>query len=132
MKLKSIAANQTEIEHADGRTVFFSYSTPVAIFVPGKGALVTTTKHSKTTSRHINKTIARWGATRHDVTQEAIDRLAIDYCSQPNFGDLPDGALFSYVYSPNAMRKSGERAAIDGVTGCEHQIARTVAIEFLR
>ncbi len=49
MKLNPIAANQTEIEHGNGVTVFFSYKTPVAVFVPGQGALCTTTKYSRTT-----------------------------------------------------------------------------------
>ena len=37
MKLTPIAANQTEVELADGTTVFFSYKTPVAAHVPGEG-----------------------------------------------------------------------------------------------
>ena len=76
MKLNSIAANQTEIESPNGVTVFYSYSTPVAAFVPGQGALCTSTKYSPTTSRHINKAVQRWGATRHDVPQARIDAVA--------------------------------------------------------
>lgn len=52
MKLNTIAANQTEIVRAD-RTVFYSYNTPVAALVPGRGVLVTSTKYSQTTSRHV-------------------------------------------------------------------------------
>jgi hypothetical protein len=76
MKLNSIAANQTEIEKSDGTTVFYSYSTPVAVFVPGKGALVTSTKYSPTTSRHINKTVDRWGCTKTIVDQGIIDQYS--------------------------------------------------------
>ena len=74
--LNPIAANQTEIERSDGVTVFYSYKTPVAVFVPGKGALCTTTRYSKTTSKHISQAVKRWGATRHDVDQGVINQYA--------------------------------------------------------
>lgn len=76
MKLNPIAANQNEVERADGVTVFYSYKTPVAAFVPGKGALCTKQHYSRTTSKHINQAVERWGATRHDVDQAEIDKLA--------------------------------------------------------
>lgn len=76
MKLQSIGQNQTELEKANGVTVFYSYSTPVAAFVPGKGALVTNKHYSVTTSRHINKAVERWGATRVEVDQGVIDQYA--------------------------------------------------------
>lgn len=76
MKLNSIGKNQTEIELPDGTLVFFSYQTPVAAFVPGKGALCSTTKYSTTTIRHVNAAVARWGATRVDVDQGVIDQIA--------------------------------------------------------
>jgi hypothetical protein len=76
MKLNPIGPNQTEVERAEGVTVFYSYKTPVVAFVPGRGALVTSTKYSVTTSRHINAAVARWGATKHVVSQEEINSLA--------------------------------------------------------
>ncbi len=76
MKLNPIAANQNEVEHDNGVTVFFSYKTPVAVFVPGQGALCTTTKYSRTTSKHVSQTVERWGATRHNVNQEIVDKYA--------------------------------------------------------
>ena len=76
MKLKPIAANQTEVEREGGVTVFYSYETPVAAFVPGSGALCTIKKYSRTTSKHINQAVERWGATRRNVAQVEIDRLA--------------------------------------------------------
>jgi hypothetical protein len=76
MKLNPVGSNQTEVERADGITVFYSYKTPVAAFVPGKGGLVTKTKYSVTTSRHINKAIARWGCSKTEVTQETINSYA--------------------------------------------------------
>lgn len=76
MKLQPIGSNQTEIEYPDGITVFYSYKTPVAVFVPGKGALCTSTKYSNTTSRHISATVKRWDATRTDVDQGVVDQYA--------------------------------------------------------
>jgi hypothetical protein len=76
MQLKVIGSNQTELEFSDGTTVFFSYETPVAIFVPKQGALCTSQKYSSTTSKHINNTVKRWGATRHNVSQAEIDKIA--------------------------------------------------------
>ena len=75
MKLKNVGSNQVEIER-DNATVLYSYSTPVAAFVSGKGGLCTTMKHSATTSRHISAAIKRWGCSRTDVDQGVIDQLA--------------------------------------------------------
>lgn len=72
MKLNPVGSNQTEVE-INGNTVLFSYKTPVAVFVPGKGALCTTTKYSCTTSKHIGLAVRRWGATRVNVPQSEID-----------------------------------------------------------
>ena len=37
MKVQPIGANQTEVSLADGTEILFSYGTPVAALVPGKG-----------------------------------------------------------------------------------------------
>ncbi len=76
MKLNPVGSNQTEIESADGKTVLYSYQTPVAVFLPGRGGLVTTKKWSVTTSRHINKALERWGCSRVEVDQKEIEALA--------------------------------------------------------
>jgi hypothetical protein len=76
MKVNPVGSNQTEIERDNGVTILFSYKTPVAAFVPGKGALCTTTKYSRTTSKHITQTVERWGATRVNVDQGVIDQYA--------------------------------------------------------
>lgn len=76
MKLNPIGSNQTEVERDGGVTVLYSYSTPVAAFVPGKSALCTNKRYSVTTSKHVNAAVARWGATRHDVDQGVIDQYA--------------------------------------------------------
>ncbi len=76
MKINPVGSNQTEVELSNGATVLFSYKTPVAVFVPGQGALCTKQKYSVTTSRHVNAAVARWGATRHNVEQDVIDQHA--------------------------------------------------------
>ena len=48
--------NATVVSIGDNE-VLFSYSTPVAAFVPGRGYLRTDRHFSVTTSRHINKWI---------------------------------------------------------------------------
>ena len=72
MQLTPVGSNQTEVI-INGNTVLFSYRTPVAVFIPGRGALATIKKYSTTTTRHINNAIHRWGATRIDVPQFEID-----------------------------------------------------------
>jgi hypothetical protein len=76
MRLTPVGSNQTEIRRSNGETVLYSYSTPVAVFIPGHGGFCTTEKYGRTTSRHINAAILRWDCTRHDVDQGEIDRLA--------------------------------------------------------
>ncbi len=76
MKLNPIGSNQTEIEREDGAIILYSYQTPVAAFVPGKGALCTSQKYSRTTSKHIGLAVARWGSSRTDVEQGVINQLA--------------------------------------------------------
>ena len=76
MTLTPIGPNETEIEYPDGRTVLYSYSTPVAVFVPGRGALMTNKFHSSTTSKHLRRAIKRWGTTRTEVDPEEIEAQA--------------------------------------------------------
>lgn len=74
MKLNVVGSNQTELVKANGTTVFFSYNTPVAVFIPGHGALVSSTKYSMTTSKHVTQALNRWSASKTLVTQEEINR----------------------------------------------------------
>lgn len=76
MKIKPVGSNQTELEKDGGVTVLFSYETPVAVFVPGKGALTTNHYYSRTTSKHIGLAVRRWGSSRTDVDQGVIDSYA--------------------------------------------------------
>lgn len=76
MKLKNIGSNMTEAELNDGRLVLVSYSTPVAVHIPGEGAYKTEKRWSATTSKHINK----WAGLRcisykWEKTQDYFDRL---------------------------------------------------------
>ena len=55
MKVQPIGSNQTQVSLADGTEVLFSYSTPVAALVPGKGWMRTERTHSVTTTKHVNR-----------------------------------------------------------------------------
>ena len=78
MNLNPVAANQNEVELADGITVFFSYKTPVAAHIPGEGYFKTDKFWSVTTSRHINQFVARNGGSGKISTkpQTFFDQLA--------------------------------------------------------
>jgi len=74
MNLKVLGANRTEITLSSGLSVLYSYSTPVAVHVPGVGYLKTETKYSRTTSKHIGQWIG--SAQSRIVPQSEIVRLA--------------------------------------------------------
>ncbi len=74
MKLNPIAANQTEVELSSGVMVFFSYKTPVAAHIPGRGYVRTGKTFSQTTSRHINQWLAGAGLVTV-VPQSEIEGL---------------------------------------------------------
>lgn len=73
MRLRNIGPNQTEINTGE-RSVLYSYHTPVVVQVHGVGYFRTSTRHSVTTSRHINRYLD--GASFTTVTQEQIDDFA--------------------------------------------------------
>jgi len=54
MKITPIKSNMTQLDLADGTSVLFSYSTPVACYKINLGYFRTTKKWSQTTTRHIN------------------------------------------------------------------------------
>ena len=59
-------------------TVLFSYTTPVAAFMPGVGFIKTEKTFSRTTSKHITKWINKNGSpesTVTEVSQEMIEEL---------------------------------------------------------
>lgn len=76
MKVQPIGANQTEVSLADGTEILFSYGTPVAALVPGKGWIRTAQKWSATTSKHVNAWLrANCGGAVQDVPQWELDQL---------------------------------------------------------
>ena len=72
MQLTPIASNMTEVETSEAR-ILFSYRTPVAAYVFGRGYVRTEKWWSVTTSRHINK----WtdNCTVKEVSQTFLDKL---------------------------------------------------------
>lgn len=74
MKLKLIGPNQNEMTLSSGVKILFSYSTPVAAYVPGEGYMKTSTHYSTTTSNHINKWLPE-NVVVSVVSQEKINEL---------------------------------------------------------
>ena len=73
MQLTPIASNMTEVETSEAR-VLFSYRTPVAAYVFGRGIRKNRKMvESVTTSRHINKWLD--GGTAKEVSQTYLDNL---------------------------------------------------------
>lgn len=52
--IQNLGSNKTSLTLKDGTEIFFSYSTPVAAYIPGRGYVKTDEKYSVTTSKHIN------------------------------------------------------------------------------
>jgi hypothetical protein len=76
MKLKPLGANRTEITLADGTVVLFSYQTPVAAFIPGRGYFRTEKHHSRTTSKHIGQWLSGTLHAIDERPQAFFERLA--------------------------------------------------------
>jgi len=74
MRIKSLAANQTELYDNSGTVVLFSYETPVAALLPSGRAIRTIEKYSQTTTKHINKWLQSFGNVE-TVEQSFIDEL---------------------------------------------------------
>ena len=81
MQLTPIASNMTEVETSKAR-VLFSYRTPVAAYVFGRGYVKTEKWYSVTTTRHINKWIGMdmpvsgyVAVTTEEVSQTYLDNL---------------------------------------------------------
>ena len=63
MKLQQLGSNQTLLVMPKGHEYFFSYETCVAGYTPGEGYFKTSTKFSRTTSKHINQYLEGVNAT---------------------------------------------------------------------
>jgi len=79
MELNPIGPNQTELRFDNGTVILFSYKTPVAANVDGV-FYRTTTKHSVTTSRHINQWLGR--AKARPQPQEWFTLLTCQTCQR--------------------------------------------------
>jgi hypothetical protein len=76
MRVKQVTVTSTQISLADGTEVLYSYSTPVAALVPGRGWMRTEQFYSVTTSKHINRWLAEnCGGTVQSVPQWDLDQL---------------------------------------------------------
>jgi len=79
MKLQRQGKTSATLVDIGENQVLYSYSTPVAAFVPGVGYLQTQQHYSVTTSRHINKWLGSKGLLYTGgitVPQSEIDRIA--------------------------------------------------------
>ena len=72
MTLRQLGSNMTLV-CLHGKEIFFSYETPVAAWVQGRGYLVSTTYYSRTTRKHITTWLD--GKRSAAVPQEEIDQL---------------------------------------------------------
>lgn len=72
MKLTPLGSNRNEVELRNGLKVLFSYKTPVA-YKEGYQYYKTSTKWSRTTSRHIKQWLN--GSSAIEVPQEDIYNL---------------------------------------------------------
>ena len=73
MKIVERGTNWMVIDVNENVRVLFSYSTPVAAFVSGRGYLRTDRFYSVTTSKHINKFLD--GRKAETVPHEEFERL---------------------------------------------------------
>ena len=75
MELVPIKNNMNEVR-LNGTSILFSYKTPVACHVIGKGYIKTSKKWSATTSKHINQWLKMNGAgSVQEVDQSIIDNV---------------------------------------------------------
>jgi hypothetical protein len=76
MKVQQVSTTSTQVSLADGTEVLFSYSTPVAALVPGRGWMRTEQFYSTTTSKHINAWLRKnCGGEVQTVPQWEVDQL---------------------------------------------------------
>jgi len=73
MKIIEKTANTTVVE-IGGNTVLFSYKTPVAALIPGRGYVRTDKFHSRTTSKHIGQFLD--GVKAEIVPQAFLNNLS--------------------------------------------------------
>ena len=72
MTLRQVGSNMTLLRF-HGKEIFFSYETPVAAWVSGRGYIQTDHYYSKTTRKHISMWLE--GRSAETVPQAEIDQL---------------------------------------------------------
>jgi hypothetical protein len=76
MRLNPLGKNVNEVS-INGRVILFSYKTPVAYFEEGS-VYVTTTKWSRTTSKHITQWLNKIGyLEKKEVAQSTIEKAVL-------------------------------------------------------
>lgn len=78
VKINVIGNNMTLV-HLPRATVLYSYETPVAAYVSGRGYVRTADKFSKTTSRHISEWLKGALSTAETIPQSEIVELTEVY-----------------------------------------------------
>lgn len=73
MRLIPIKNNMNEVQ-LNGTTILFSYETPVACHIIGKGYIKTSKKWSATTSKHINQ----WLHMKNCKSAQKVNQSIID------------------------------------------------------
>ena len=73
MRVHRFGNHEVEVDFSDGTRVLFSYSTPVAAYVPGTGYVRTKSFHSQTTARHVGRWLGGGAALSWD--QEFLRKL---------------------------------------------------------
>ena len=98
MQLTPIASNMTEVETSKAR-VLFSYRTPVAAYVFGRGYVKTENWYSETTTRHINKWIGMdMPVSGHvAVTTEKVEQTYLDNLVQEVYNMNIPTTIFLYI-----------------------------------
>ena len=98
MQLTPIASNMTEVETSKAR-VLFSYRTPVAAYVFGRGYVKTENWYSVTTTRHINKWIGMdMPVSGHvAVTTEKVEQTYLDNLVQEVYNMNIPTTIFLYI-----------------------------------
>jgi len=76
MRLRQLAANQTEVALDNGAVVFFSYETPVAARTSSGQYIRTEQKYSVTTTKHLNRWLVSVADSVQLVPQDVLNRLS--------------------------------------------------------
>jgi hypothetical protein len=73
MTLQNLGSNQTQISKSNGDRILYSYNTPVAAYIVGRGYVKAMRFYSVTTSKHINKWLG--GASAEVIDTEDFETL---------------------------------------------------------